>query len=201
MPDPSRILYLATGNAHKVGEFAKLLAGLPLSIHSANAIGGMPEVDESANTFEGNALLKAEALYQRAPAGAWVMADDSGLETDALNGRPGVLSARFAGHNASDAANCELLLQQLQSIRPPERTARFRCVLALLGPKGGHPLFFSGSCEGTIALQPSGNGGFGYDPLFIPNGYEASFAALAPEIKASISHRAAAIKKIIDWLK
>jgi XTP/dITP diphosphohydrolase len=195
------ILYLATGNAHKVEEFAQLLRSLPLTLKSATAIGGMPAVEETANTFEGNALLKAEALYRQAPAGAWVMADDSGLETDALQGGPGVLSARFAGENASDADNCALLLQQMQSTATAERSARFRCVLALLGPNAAKPLFFCGACEGFIASEPTGAGGFGYDPLFIPTGYNASFAALAPEIKASISHRAEAIRKFCDWLK
>ncbi len=195
------ILYLATGNPHKVDEFAQLLAGLPISLESANALGGMPVVDETAKTFEGNALLKAQALYRQAPRGTWVMADDSGLETDALGGGPGVLSARFAGDNASDADNCALLLQQMQATASAERSARFRCVLALLGPNSSKALFFSGACEGTIASKPTGMGGFGYDPLFIPTGYQASFAALAPEIKASISHRAEAIKKFCDWLK
>ena len=194
-------LYLATGNSHKVTEFAQLIEGLPVQIQSSSAIGGMPEVDETADSFEGNALLKAQALYSQAPVGAWVMADDSGLETDALEGAPGVRSARFAGIDASDSDNCQLLLQKLSGIEREQRTARFRCVLALLGPEGDRPIFFSGSCEGIIDFAPSGNGGFGYDPLFIPKGYHDSFAALPAEIKASISHRAAAIKKLSDWLK
>jgi XTP/dITP diphosphohydrolase len=194
-------LYLATGNSHKVEEFAKLLRGLPLTLASANAIGGMPAVKETANTFEGNALLKAQALFTQAPTGTWVMADDSGLETDALKGGPGVLSARFAGENASDADNCTRLLRQMQATASTERSARFRCVLALLGPNDSKALFFSGACEGTIATEQTGAGGFGYDPLFIPIGFSASFAALAPEIKASISHRAVAIQKFCDWLK
>jgi XTP/dITP diphosphohydrolase len=201
MPENTFKIYLATGNAHKVAEFANLLSGSSVHILSARAIGGMPAVEESAKTFEGNALLKAQALYALAPQGTWVMADDSGLETDALEGAPGVRSARFAGIDASDSDNCQLLLQKLTGIEREQRTARFRCVIALLGPEGDRPIFFSGSCEGTIAFAPSGNGGFGYDPLFIPQGHTDSFAALPAEIKASISHRAAAIKKFSDWLK
>jgi XTP/dITP diphosphohydrolase len=201
MHPPVQILYLATANQHKVEEFAALLTDLPVSVKSADAIGGMPAVDESANSFEGNALLKASALYPQAPAGAWVLADDSGLETKALDGRPGILSARFAGANASDAENCNLLLQQLQSTPTGQRCARFYCALALLGPQQTTPIYFSATCEGSIALTPSGSSGFGYDPLFIPNGYQISFAALPAETKAAISHRAKAIKKFADWLK
>lgn len=193
-------LYLATANSHKVQEFAQLLSDTPLRVLPAGVIGGMPAVEESAETFAGNALLKAQALHTRAPAGAWVMADDSGLETDALQGAPGVHSARFAGPAASDAENCRLLLHKLQQAGTDRRSARFRCVLALLGPQGNVPLYFSGSCEGKIACSPSGDGGFGYDPLFIPSGYEDSFAALPAQIKATLSHRANAIRKFAEWL-
>ncbi len=187
-----RQLILATGNLHKVEEFAALLADLPWAVCSAAVCGGMPEVEETGSTFAANAQLKAEALRTRAPSDAWVLSDDSGLEVDALGGQPGVYSARFAGSGASDAANVAKLLSALSSVEEVARSARFRCVLCLISPQG-EVEFFEGSCEGQIALLPGGSGGFGYDPVFIPEGYAASFAELGDSVKSQLSHRARAV--------
>ena len=186
-------LILATGNPHKVEEFAELLDGLPLEVHSAAVCGGMPEVEETGTTFAENAQLKAAALRRAAPPGAFVLADDSGLEVDALGGAPGVYSARYAGESASDEANVEKLLHALDGIPQVKRGARFRCVLCRIGP-GDQIEFFEGHCEGRIAMAPGGKSGFGYDPVFVPKGHEASFAELGEAVKQKLSHRAVAVQ-------
>ena len=188
-------LILATGNPHKVEEFAELLDGLPLEVHSASVCGGMPDVEETGTTFAENAQLKAEALPNAAPPDAFVLADDSGLEVDALNGAPGVYSARYAGPSASDEANVGKLLQALFGLPPAKRGARFRCVLCRIGP-GDQIDFFEGHCEGRIATAPKGEQGFGYDPVFIPEGHEASFAELGEAVKHRLSHRARAVQAL-----
>lgn len=188
----SNQLILATGNAHKVDEFAGLLNGLPWEVCSAKVCGGMPEVEETGITFAANAQLKAGALRALAPAEAWVLADDSGLEVDALGGQPGVYSARFAGPGASDMDNVAKLLEALAAVEETARTARFRCVLCLIGPSG-EAFFYEGSCEGSIARTPEGSQGFGYDPVFIPLGHRVSFAVLGEGIKSQLSHRAQAV--------
>ncbi|MFP4156520.1 MAG: RdgB/HAM1 family non-canonical purine NTP pyrophosphatase [Opitutales bacterium] len=186
-------LILATGNAHKVEEFAGLLAGLPYKVQSAAVCGGMPEVEETGSTFAENARLKAAALRFAAPSGADVLADDSGLEVDALEGAPGIYSARYAGVQAPDEANVEKLLQALEGMPPAARGARFRCVLCLIGPE--HQVeFFEGRCEGRIAMAPKGGKGFGYDPVFVPEGYEMTFAELGESVKQQLSHRAMAVR-------
>lgn len=185
-------LILATANAHKVAEFETLLAGLNLEICSAAICGGMPPVEETEATFEGNARLKAEALRARAPKDAWVLADDSGLEVDALDGAPGVYSARYAGPGADDAANVARLLRELQAVGGESSAARFRCVLCLID-SSGRTTFHAGSCEGRIAPAPAGTSGFGYDPVFIPEGYRQSFAELGEAVKSQLSHRARAV--------
>ncbi len=192
-------LIIASGNPHKVEEFRGLLSGPGFEVCAADVCGGMPEVDETGATFAENARLKAEALRARAPADAWVLADDSGLEVDALGGRPGVRSARYAGEEASDAANFILLLRQLQGVEDPGRTARFRCALCLIGPDGEARLF-DGACEGRIAHQPRGADGFGYDPVFVPQGNTHTFGELGEAVKSRLSHRAQAARALVEGM-
>ncbi len=191
-------IYLASGNAHKLEEIQALLDGLPITLHSANSLGGMPDVDENAPDMPGNARLKAQALLALAPANAWVLADDSGLCVKALFGAPGVRSARFAGENATDADNNAKLLDALKIVPSEKRLARFVCVFCLLSTDGEH--LFQGELLGRIADAPRGTEGFGYDPLFIPKGYEQTLAELGPDIKNTISHRAAAAASLKKWL-
>jgi XTP/dITP diphosphohydrolase len=217
-------LVTATRNAHKVQEIRAILPS-QFSIESLSDLPGAPEVVEDAATFAGNATKKAVALAKwlagsqfPAKEGGYVLADDSGLEVDALNGAPGVYSARFAAvdskqsGNTPDAENNAKLLRLLADVPAEERMARFRCVLALtplLGcaKENASPVcaadefemeteLFEGTCEGRIAFSPSGKGGFGYDPLFIPEGQQQSFAELGEEIKNRLSHRAKALAKL-----
>ncbi|MFO8026551.1 MAG: RdgB/HAM1 family non-canonical purine NTP pyrophosphatase [Opitutales bacterium] len=190
-------LIIATGNAHKTEEFAALLVGSGFEAQSAAACGGMPEVEETGTTFAANAQLKAEALRQFAPDDAWVLADDSGLEVDALGGEPGIFSARYAGAGATDAANVAKLLAALAGLPESKRTARFRCALCLIDPQG-RKHSFEGSCEGRISEAPSGSSGFGYDPVFVPTGYGQSFAELGEAIKGELSHRARAVQALVE---
>ena len=192
-------IIIATGNAHKVLELEQLLSGLNLRVDSARVAGGMPEVEETGKTFEANAKLKADALRALAPKEFYVLADDSGLEVDFLNGAPGVYSARYAGLGASDETNLNKLLTSLRGVEPPKRTARFRCVLCLLTPDGATN-YFEGSCEGAIAEAPRGSQGFGYDPVFIPQGYEESFGELGEAVKSHLSHRAQAVQALRNFL-
>lgn len=193
-------IYLASGNSHKLEEINKMLADVPgLTLHSAKAVGGMPEVDENAPDFIGNAKLKAKALLKQVPEDAYVLADDSGLAVDALDGAPGVRSARYAGENASDAENNAKLLQALKSIPDRKRTAHFICVFSLMGPDTNE--IFQGTCDGVIDFKETGDAGFGYDPLFIPEGHAQSFACLGQSTKSLISHRARAALHLLKFLK
>jgi XTP/dITP diphosphohydrolase len=206
----------ATRNAHKVAEIRGILAGT-VRLLSQHDFPGAPAAVEDAGTFAGNAIKKAEGLAAwlavHAP-GAWtsqtvyVLADDSGLEVDALDGAPGVYSARFAATlpreaggaaNSPDAANNDKLLRLLEGLPPEKRAARFRCVLALAAPNEATRLF-EGHCEGRIACLPAGEGGFGYDPLFVPEGCAQSFAQLGEEVKNKISHRARALAQLRRFL-
>lgn len=193
------MLLLASGNSHKVAEFRRLLAGTGLEIASAARCGGMPAVEETGTTFAANARIKAEALGARAPESAWVLADDSGLQVDFLRGAPGVFSARYAGAGAGDRDNLEKLLWALREVPENQRAARFRCVLCLIRP-GAEPDYFEGACEGRIALRAAGGSGFGYDPVFIPEGFDQSFAELGEAVKAELSHRAKAAAAFRRWL-
>jgi XTP/dITP diphosphohydrolase len=190
-----RSLIIATGNLHKVEEFEQLLAGSPFTVQSTEICGGMPEVDETGTTFAENAYLKAKALHRLAPEGASVLADDSGLEVDALDGEPGVYSARYAGADASDRDNIAKLLKALEGVSVEARTARFKCALCFIDHKGS-VVYYEGSCEGHIAALVSGESGFGYDPIFIPDGYQQSFAELGSAVKSQLSHRASAVRAL-----
>jgi XTP/dITP diphosphohydrolase len=182
-------LLIATRNAHKLDEIRAILSRPGLTLLGVAELGRpLPEVVEDAGTFTGNALKKARMLC--AASELWTLADDSGLEVDALDGAPGVYSARYGGESAGDAANNARLLRELDGVE--DRRARFRCVLALAAPDG-RDWTVEGCCEGRIAHAPSGTGGFGYDPLFHPVGATRSFAELTPAEKNRISHRARAL--------
>jgi XTP/dITP diphosphohydrolase len=195
-------VYLASGNAHKLEEFIEMVHKnrLVVRLHGAAEAGGMPDVDECGDTLQENARIKALALLEQVPAGAWVLADDSGLIVDALDGEPGVHSARYAGPGANATANNIKLLQALKGLPEAERTARFSCVLCFI-KKGEPEQFFDGACEGHIMPYPSGNMGFGYDPLFRPLGYRKTFADLGSAIKNNLSHRSRAVAKWAECVK
>ncbi len=195
LPSENHRLLVSTRNAHKVGEIRAIL-GPDFEVSDLSILPDMPEVDETGATFEENATLKAVAASMLFDG--WVIADDSGLEVDALGGAPGVYSARYAGPQAVDADNNALLLQNLEGVRGRERSARFRCVIVLA--RAGRKLgAFAGAVEGVIVNQHKGGGGFGYDPLFVPEGYCQTFGQLPAGVKNSLSHRARALAKLRDW--
>ena len=185
-------LIVASSNAHKVEEFDVLLDDCGFEVLPAKVCGGMPDVLEDGDTFGANARIKALALRALAPKDAWIVSDDSGLEVDALGGAPGIYSARYAGEGASDLHNLNKLLLELEKQAATQRAARFRCVLCLIDPRGREP-FFDGACQGRIAEAPAGAEGFGYDPVFVPEGHSESFAELGKSIKSKLSHRALAV--------
>lgn len=183
-------LLIATHNAHKLDEIRQIFALPGLCIVSPADVANLPaDVIEDAETFEGNALKKARELG--VASGLWALADDSGLEVNALDNAPGVYSARYAGEPCNYANNNAKLLQALQDVT--DRAARFRCVIALRAPDG-REWTVSGSCEGTITTEPRGTHGFGYDPLFIPVGYTQTFAELDSATKNALSHRGHALR-------
>ena len=194
MPDLKSIV-LATRNAGKVAEIQALLEGLPVRLVSAAEIDGAPDVEEDAPDLEGNARKKAEALH--AHTGLHALADDTGLEVDALDGRPGVHSARFAGPAADDAANRALLLEKLDG--HTDRAARFRTVIALA--EAGDVRYFEGVCRGRILEEERGTGGFGYDALFVPEGETRTFAEMGKREKNAISHRGRALRQATTYLR
>lgn len=185
-------LLVATRNRHKLAEIRAILGSEGLELVSPDEVGRLPLVEENAATFEGNARCKAVTLA--VASGLWALADDSGLEVDALQGAPGVRSARYAGAQADDAANNAKLLNALRGTT--DRRARFRCVLVLAAPDG-RTWSVRGVCEGWILKAPRGRQGFGYDPLFVPCGHEATFAELPAEVKNAISHRASALQQAL----
>ena len=187
-----KTIVAATSNAHKIREFQEILAPLGYTVMGADAAGGMPPVEENAGTFQGNATLKAVAAAKA--LGRMVVADDSGLEVLALNGEPGVLSARYAGEGGNDGRNLRKLLDKLQNVT--DRRARFVCVIAVATPDGLLGVA-EGEVRGFIAETPCGNGGFGYDPGFIPEGFDQTFGELPPEVKNRLSHRANALRNAI----
>ena len=196
-------IYIATSNKHKLGEFAQMFAraNFECEIAGADAIVGFDPPEENGKTFAENALIKARALKKLA-GGAHVMADDSGIVVDALGGAPGVYSARYAGdHSANaDARNNEKLLRELENVPDEKRAARFVCAIALICPNGEEKLF-EGKIEGVINRGEAGLGGFGYDPLFYVPALGKTTAQLAPEQKNAISHRGAAFKAMLEFLK
>ena len=206
---PTRIV-IASSNTHKAEEIQALL-GDDFECRTLKDYPDAPEVEEDAATFAGNAVKKALSLvdwlkHNEDFAEGWVLADDSGLEVDALDGAPGVRSARYASDttegNSPDEANNAKLLTALDGKPEHQRTARFRCVLALARAGAyGQPELFEGTCEGHIAEAPTGSEGFGYDPLFVPENFVDTFGTLGAEIKGMLSHRAAALRKLKAWLE
>ena len=202
-------IVIASGNSHKAQEIQSLL-GKEYTYLTLRDFPNAPEVKEDASSFAGNAVKKALSLVNwlkqnKTLSEGWILADDSGLEVDVLDGAPGVHSARYASttqtDNSSDEDNNSKLLRELTGRVEHHRTARFRCVIALAqAGEYTQPRLFEGSCEGRIAQSASGEHGFGYDPLFIPNGFNNSFGELGPEIKSQLSHRGAALRQLKDWL-
>lgn len=193
-----RKLILSSGNPHKVDELKKILANLEIQVLTKGEVGqGDLDVIEDGDTLEANALKKARALAEKVEG--IVLADDTGLFVDALNGEPGVYSARYAGEECSYQANNTKLLGALAGVAPEKRTARFKTVIALIDEKGAEYII-EGVCEGRILEEKKGSAGFGYDPLFLPEGYEQTFAELGEDIKNKISHRARAIYLMRDKL-
>jgi XTP/dITP diphosphohydrolase len=186
-------LVFATGNPHKVSEVRKII-GDRYEILSLEDIGCVEDIPETAPDLAGNALLKAQFVLEH--FGLDCFAEDTGLEVIALNGAPGVYSARYAGPGRSAAENTALLLHNLKGV--PNREAQFRTVIALLMKGKTH--FFEGKVEGVIAPAASGEGGFGYDPVFVPNGFSCTFAEMGPEAKNAISHRGKAVEQLLQFL-
>lgn len=185
-------LILATHNNHKAREFQDILP--QYSVKTLSDLGHDEEIEETATDLEGNSLLKAKTIFKR--YGYVVISDDSGLEVNALNGAPGVYSARYAGEPRNDQRNTEKLLYKLQGAS--NRKAQFRTVITLMSP--GNSFQFEGIVSGTIAESPRGEAGFGYDPVFVPKGYQQTFAELPSDLKNKISHRANAIEKLLHFL-
>ncbi|MDR0331303.1 MAG: RdgB/HAM1 family non-canonical purine NTP pyrophosphatase [Chitinispirillales bacterium] len=198
-------IIIATGNSGKVREFKEMFAGLDVSLASlADHFDPIPDIEENGSTFYDNAKIKADWVCERMGGGVWALADDSGLEVDALGGAPGVLSARYSGEGANAARNNAKLLRELSGVPEDKRTARFRCVLVLrmMGADGGGDAYLTadGSCEGRIIFEAAGDKGFGYDPLFVPDGFDRTFAQLLAGEKNGISHRGRALRKLYDGL-
>jgi XTP/dITP diphosphohydrolase len=190
-------IVLATRNKKKIEEIRRITAGLPIAILSLDDYPSCPETIEDKDTFEGNAIKKAVEVCRC--TGKTVLADDSGLEVDALNGAPGVYSARYAGVGANDIKNNEKLLSELRNVPSEKRTAQFVCCTALAFPDGTLHTFL-GFAKGRIGAEPKGKTGFGYDPVFIPEGFDRSFAEMAGEEKDKLSHRGKALEKLRNFL-
>ena len=196
---PLRRVVLATGNAGKQRELAALLAPHGFELILQTALGIEP-AEETGQTFQANALLKARHASQT--AGLPALADDSGLEVDALEGRPGVWSARYAGPGASDGDNNAKLLAEMSGVPSPARSARYRCVIAFVREADdAEPVVAEGVWEGFIAAEPRGSGGFGYDPLFLPVGQQISAAEMPITLKNAVSHRGLALAALLDKLR
>jgi XTP/dITP diphosphohydrolase len=194
---PDKIL-IATTNQGKVQEIRNLVKGLPALFLSLSEVPDIPEVVEDGATFEENALKKARMMAYS--AGIVTLADDSGLCVDALDGRPGVHSARYAGDNASDEEKYLRVLEEMADVPEPARSARFVCALALVAPDGEEKLF-RGVCEGRITREPQGSSGFGYDPIFYFEEAGCTFAQMDQESKNRVSHRGRALRQFAEFLR
>ena len=192
-------LLIATNNAGKVIELNSKLTAAGVEAHTLSEFSGIREIEESGTTFVENAMLKAAGYAVQ--TGLLALADDSGLEVRALEGRPGVLSARYGGTSLSFATRIELLLSELSGMNDAERLARFNCAMAIAGPSGTILFVSQGICGGRISRGPRGSGGFGYDPIFVPDGFDQTFGELQQTIKQEISHRARALEPIIPFLR
>lgn len=194
MKNKYQTIFLATGNPDKIAELKRLLEPLGCTLKSVLDVSVENEVEEDQPTLKGNALKKARFWYYK--TGLPALADDTGLEVDALNGAPGVYSARYAGESVTYQDNVNKLLKEMKG--KTNRAARFRTVVALAG---NDEIIFEGVCEGEITEKPQGDGGFGYDPVFRPEGFEMTFAELSIDEKNRISHRGKALKKMVDYLR
>ena len=187
-------IVISTGNAHKLEEIGAILKDLDYNIHSLKDVNlDNLEIEENGKTFEHNALIKARTVAKL--TNMITIADDSGLEVDAIGKKPGIYSSRYAGENATDAENREKLLKALKNTAASHRTARFVCCIAVVFPDGKE-FVVRGTCEGTIAFEEKGSNGFGYDNLFTVNKYNKTFAEMPSSIKNAISHRANALEKM-----
>lgn len=193
-----RSLLVATRNVGKLQELRGLLGDLPFDLYGLSSFSGVLEIQETGESFVENASLKAAGYATQARL--LTLADDSGLAVDALGGAPGVFSARYAGRGASDEERTKKLLAELSRLKGPKRGARFVSAVAIASSEGEILNVSVGSCDGYLALAPRGSAGFGYDPIFIPAGYEQTFAELKPEIKNRISHRARALLGAREFL-
>jgi XTP/dITP diphosphohydrolase len=188
----------ATKNKGKLMEISEILRDFPFNILSMEEVGITKDIEEYGSTFEENALIKAREIFEMTKE--MVMADDSGLEVDFLNGAPGIYSSRFAGEGATDKEKNKKLLSLLENVPFEKRTARFVCVVAVIMPDGSH-FVVRGTCEGYIGLEEIGNNGFGYDPLFFIKEYNKTTAQMLPEEKHKISHRGRALKAMVEKLE
>lgn len=193
----NKTIIIATHNKGKAKEFKSLFKEYGYAVKTLHDYPEIGEVPETGETFEENAFQKASAISKE--LGTIVLADDSGLEVQALQGQPGIYSARYAGEHGNDQKNNEKLLKELEDVKDEDRTANFHCSLALVGP-GREPLFVEGNIEGRILFEPQGENGFGYDPLFYIPSLKKSMADLSNEEKNKISHRAKAIENLRDHL-
>ena len=189
-------IILASNNKNKLNEITEKVKGLDLKIISQSEEGYDIEVEETGKTFEENAILKAEAIYKI--SNMPVIAEDSGLEIDSLNGEPGVYTGRYAGENATSQDKIEKVLNLMENIEESKRTARFKCVICYID-KEGEKHIFEGSCEGKITYEPYGTAGFDYDPIFL---YDTrTFAQMTSEEKNKISHRGKAVNELVEYLQ
>lgn len=195
MPSELPVLVIATRNAHKTQEILEMI-GNRYNILDVNDLNDIPEVEETGTTFLENATLKALAISRRVTS--LILSDDSGLEVDALGGAPGVWSSSYGGEEGNHSKNNARLMTEMAD--RTDRSARFRCTM-VLAENGQVLADFSGTVEGRILEAPYGAGGFGYDPLFAPEGHDRSFAELGPEVKNALSHRGRALAKVIEWLE
>ncbi|HEX8738428.1 MAG TPA: RdgB/HAM1 family non-canonical purine NTP pyrophosphatase [Pyrinomonadaceae bacterium] len=190
---------IATKNNGKVKELADILADLPVALRSLNDFENISEPEETGVDFIENASLKAREYARQ--TGLWSLADDSGLEVEALGNAPGVFSARYAGENATNEERIEKLLGELEKTGDENRRARFVCAMAVADEAGEIRFVAEGVCDGRITKAPRGANGFGYDPIFVPEGFSETFGELSDDVKREISHRARASKKIIAYLR
>jgi len=192
-------ILIATTNEGKIAEFRSLLFDERLEFIGLDAFSDIPDIEETGNTFAENAKLKAVSYSSY--FGLHTLADDSGLEVEALNGRPGVFSARYGGVNIDYAAKIRLLLDEINAAEKRSRTASFVSHIVFASPDGDVLFEAEGVCEGSIAFEPKGSNGFGYDPVFIPDGFDQTFGELSDDVKQKVSHRAHAIAKIMRYLR
>jgi XTP/dITP diphosphohydrolase len=198
MLDAGTPLLLGTRNPGKMHEIKLIIGDLDLQFYSLNDFPDVAVAEENFDTYAENAIAKAQ--FYAAATGLTALADDSGLEVEGLGGAPGVLSARYAGEHATDAHRRSLLLSELGKTGSDNRRARFVCAIAIASADGSVSNLSKGICSGTIAFAPRGTSGFGYDPLFVPDGYDQTFAELPDEIKNQISHRARALIQLRSFL-